>query len=175
MSLYNNGYDKHRGRGTQRPCWFPCMPAPSGPPSPPCSSGPAGLQVLLQTGAFLTIAADAPVRFNAVVTNETSAVTYDSLTGVFTINAAGVYYFSWWIAVEGGASAVTTAFGLNGSEGTSVYTDSADATDLLAGNALVNVAAAPAVFRLLNRCTDTAFIPDLAVQAGMTVMHITAV
>jgi hypothetical protein len=105
--------------------------------------------------------------------NQTTAITYNAVDGSFTISVPGIYYFDWWIAVDGAAAAPTIAFELSGSNGTSVYTASAIVSDNLSGNALVNVAAAPVTFFLLNQSGDTAFIPGLIAQANMTIIHLT--
>lgn len=142
----------------------------TGPTGPP--NNLSGIQVQLQTGKFLTIDDGDPVLFDTTLFNETTAITYSSLTGTFTISVNGIYYFDWWIAVDGAAAATTIAFELSGSDATSVFTASAIVSDLLAGNALVNVTGAPVTFQLLNRCGDTAFIPNLVAQANMTIVHL---
>ncbi|QIB69603.1 hypothetical protein Ami103574_09770 [Aminipila butyrica] len=174
--------------GPAGPQGDPGVPGPAGPqgdPGPAGIQGPtgdtgptgppstlAGIQVQLNEAAFVQIADGDPVLFNQTLFNETANITYAPATGIFTISEPGIYYFSWWLAVDGAAAATTIAFELNGSNGTSVYSASAFVTELMAGNALVNVAAAPVTFSLLNRCGDTAFIPDLVAQGAMSIMHL---
>ncbi|WP_170164253.1 C1q-like domain-containing protein [Mobilisporobacter senegalensis] len=126
----------------------------------------------LQSGVFITIDDGNPVIFDTVLFSGTTAITYDAVTGIFTITEPGVYYFDWWVAVDGAAASPTIAFELSGSNGTSVFTASAAVTELLAGNALVNVVGPPVTFSLLNQSGDTAFISALVAQANMTIIHL---
>ncbi len=73
--------------------------------------------------------------------------------------------------MDGAASSPTIAYELNGSDGTSVYIASAIVSDLLSGNALVDVKE-PTTFRLLNKSGDEAYLPNLIVQANMTIIHL---
>ena len=129
----------------------------------------------MQTGELGTVDDGDPFLFNTVLANETTAITYDPVTGTFPISEPGVYYFDWWVAFDGAAAAPTIAVELSGSDGTSVFSASASVTETLSGNALVNVTAPPVTFSLLNQSGDTAFIPALVAQANMTIVHLTQV
>lgn len=147
-------------------------PGPTGPTGPSgVGSILSGIQVQLQLNTYSTIADGAPVLFNTILFDKTDAITYEPLNGIFTIDTPGVYYFDFSIAMDGAASSPTIAYELNGSDGTSVYIASAIVSDLLSGNALVDVKE-PTTFRLLNKSGDEAYLPNLIVQANMTIIHL---
>ena len=126
----------------------------------------------IQTAEASEIADGEPILFDTVITNETTAITYNPVNGEFTISEEGVYYFDFWIAVDTAATATTITFELEGSDGTSILTSSSNTAQTLSGNALVNVTTVPSTFRLLNQSGDTAFIPALPAQANMTIIHL---
>ncbi len=148
---------------------FPNIPGPTGPTGPAVAL--QGLQVQLVLGDISEIAANANVLFNNLVNNSSPFITYNAATGVFTILTPGTYYINWWVAVDGAAASPIVSFSIVTSTAQTFTAASAIVSTQVVGNALIT-ALAPLTFALNNTTGDTAFIPDLAVQASLVVLSV---
>ena len=131
-----------------------------------------GIQVNLINSGDGTIDDNGTVIFDTVVNNQSTSVSYNSTTGEFTINQVGNYYVSWWVAVNGAASATTISFGVSLDSSAPIIASSAIVSDQLSGIALVSVTTAPSTLILVNLSGDTAFIGNTTVQGSLIILEL---
>ena len=147
---------------------------PTGPTGPTGAAGPGaqlrGIEVLLTTGE--TVANGSPVIFNTVVNDQSINISYNTVTGVATITATGIYYVSWWISTDGAGPSTYVEFStqINGSGG--IPADSPIVTGQLNGSALVTVGAVPATVQIINTTGQDVFYGTTPVIAHMIILEV---
>jgi hypothetical protein len=62
-------------------------------------TGLQGTEVQLQ-GNVLTIANNAPVIFDNIMTDTSSNIAYDATTGKITVTGSGTYKIDWWFSAD---------------------------------------------------------------------------
>ena len=126
-----------------------------------------GLQAQLATAGGTTIANGAPVIFNTVRNAISSNISYNSLTGEFTINTAGNYYITWWVAVNGTQGLPNIAFAI-GVNGANLFIGNAPvATGQVTGNALLSLIAEPVTITLNNVSGGAVALASTEIQADI--------
>ena len=110
------------------------------------------------------------IVFNTVVNDASNNISYNAVTGVFTITAPGNYLVNWWVATSGVESAdrVSLTLRVNGDPFTTV---SSPATfGQTSGSALITVNVASATVTLINSSGgDIIFPSTVPVQAGIVI------
>ena len=157
------------------PCRTCCVintPLPPVPPTPPVSAVQA-LQVQLQGSSGGTLADNANVIFDTVVLNTSSAISYDSTTGIFTINAPGVYLVNWWVNTDGADVATPIILSVEmGATAISSETPPPFTTVQLYGQGLFEVGLVPRTFSLVNRTGGIVGYATSSVQADLVVFKL---
>jgi hypothetical protein len=119
-----------------------------------------------------TVANGSPVIFNTVVNDQSINISYNTVTGVATITATGIYYVSWWISTDGAGPSTYVEFStqINGSGG--IPADSPIVTGQLNGSALVTVGAVPATVQIINTTGQDVFYGTTPVIAHMIILEV---
>ncbi len=116
------------------------------------------------------------VIFDTLLVSPSPNITYNPVTGVFSIGEAGVYYVSWWVNTDGAEASETVSFTLETSEG-ATYPSSSPAplvTLQLNGSALID-ASGPLTFTLINTTGANVNLAETAVQANLTIVQLITV
>ncbi|NYB75262.1 hypothetical protein HZF24_14030 [Sedimentibacter hydroxybenzoicus DSM 7310] len=146
---------------------------PQGEPGPPRQL--AGMQVQLTGSIDGTVADGANVIFDTVLSDSSTDISYDSVTGEFTLAALGNYYLSWWISSGGAGPEPMVAFNIEVQGGPVIPAQSPlPVTNLqLNGSALIIASTIPTVFSLVNRSNFEVFYGNSPVQANLTIIQLT--
>ncbi|HBE84456.1 MAG TPA: hypothetical protein DDW53_01640, partial [Lachnoclostridium sp.] len=144
---------------------------PTGPIGPP---GPftqlRGFDLQLTGGT--SVANGSPVIFNTILNNQSINISYNTSTGIVTLNAEQNYYISWWVSTDGAGPSTYVEFTLqiNGSSG--VSSSSPIVTGQLSGMALITVGAIPSTIALVNTTGQTVSYGATPVMAHMVIFEV---
>lgn len=136
-----------------------------------CINDSLTLAAQYQLTGTTTIEAGAPVLFNSTLKDATPYITYDSTTGIFTINQRGNYLLNWEIMLDG-ADAGTSQFDVlvNGEVYQTVYVPFTSGE--LVGSTTVFVPNNGATIQIVNSADTAATIADLPVQANISITQV---
>ncbi len=116
--------------------------------------------------------ASANVMFENTVYSSGEGITYDPMTGIFTISEAGQYYFDWWIATQASSLPGGAAFTLASSQGDSIEGTSPLKNGQVGGIGVIEIVTAPVTLALVNLNTAPFFYSSSApVTAAMRIMQ----
>ncbi len=150
-------------------CPPPFPPFPPFPPIPPINFVDA-LQVQLQGSSGGTIANGANVIFDTTILDATDDITYNSVTGVFTINRPGLYKIDWWVDTGGAGELTNVLFSLqSGLTSISASSPAALTTLQLYGQGLIEVSTVPTTFSLVNTTGTTVTYGTSTIQADLII------
>ena len=113
----------------------------------------------------------ANVLFNVVLNDQSINISYNSATGVFTLNGNGNYYVSWWVATSGAGASSTVSFDAVFNGSSIVRSSSPVVTGQVNGSALITVGAVPATFSLANSTGQTVTYANTPVQANIVILE----
>jgi len=161
----------------------PAGPAgPAGVAGPAGPAGPAGvttqlrgLEVQLQADTLL-VTSESPVLFDTIITDQSSNLSYDPLTGEIIITETGIYYINWWVATDGTDGETFVAFAVNTSAGDSIVASSPITVGQISGNALIAVTASigtPVTLQLINSTIGEIGFALTPVKADLTIFNVT--
>ena len=103
------------------------------------------------------------------VLNVQSPISYDPATGEFTVTEAGNYNVAWWTAPDGAGPATSISFTV-AVNGVPYSTASSPIVSVqMSANAFVTIDTVPATISLVNTTGEDVFVPDIPVQAGITI------
>ncbi|HBD00444.1 MAG TPA: hypothetical protein DC053_15560, partial [Lachnoclostridium sp.] len=107
-----------------------------------------------------------------ILNNQSLNISYNTSTGVATLNAEQNYYVSWWVTTNGAGSSSFVEFSLeiNGSSG--IASCSPLVTGQLSGITLITVGAIPSTIALVNTTGQTVNYGATPVQAHMTIFQV---
>lgn len=131
-----------------------------------------GIQAELNSSANELIANNGKIIFNTILNNQTPDVTYDSVTGDFTLTRNGNYVVTWWIDIDGAdmTSNIILSLTVNGTP------VSAGASPIITGQvtgfALITVNTTPATVSLINTSGDTIKLANIVPQASIMIIEI---
>ena len=116
----------------------------------------------------------ANVMFDTFVNNSSPNITYNALTGVFTINRAGNYYVSWWINTDFAEEALSVEFSVEVAGGAAISASSPQpmVTLQLNGQAMLSIGVVPATLSLVNNSGVTVGIAASAIQADLVILEV---
>lgn len=126
----------------------------------------AYLQLELLTSGSTTT--ENNVLFDTVVLADGN-ISYDSSTGIITINETGYFLIDWWVATQSSTSQEGAAFAVRTSQGDSIGA-SPIKTGEVVGVSVIYADTAPVTLSLANVSTATFFYPTaVPSKAGLTV------
>ena len=143
------------------------------------ATGPAGgnailngIQLQLIGNRGSKIGVNETVLFDSAVNDQSTDISYNPLTGEFTISKTGNYFVSWWIASEGTDIDNFIQF--------SIITDTlgktTGATPLVtgqvSGSALLTIDTVPTVLTLKNTSINNITFAETSVQANIVILQI---
>ncbi|EGO65902.1 BclA C-terminal domain-containing protein, partial [Acetonema longum] len=134
-----------------------------------------GLQVQLQESSAGTVADGANVLFDTVMNAPATNITYDAVTGTFTINDPGNYYISWWVNTDGAEAETSVSLGIQVGGGGPTILSSSPApivTLQLNGSALITVTTVPTTFSLFNNSGAAVSYGISPTQANLTIVEL---
>ncbi|MGL5716305.1 MAG: hypothetical protein ACRCX2_25020, partial [Paraclostridium sp.] len=74
---------------------------------------------------------------------------YNQWTGMFTVHKEGLYYISWWVAIQQ-TTLLGASFAIKTSDGKTIKGNSNDGTGEISGDAIIKVQSTPYYFYLEN-------------------------
>lgn len=171
---YIGCYIPHHYTGCHKP-----HPQPPMPPYPPCECEPGlttlnSAQFQLKSGQGITVLPQAQIPFNTEIYND-GKFALDISTGAITIAEAGIYKVDYQFDLAGvnpptGDKEVLIALMLNDTE-VALMSCNVGVGQFGATN-IVKVTDASSVLTLKNKNTFDILIPDVTVQANITLMKI---
>ncbi len=97
-------------------------------------------------------------------------ISYDNITGEFTLLAPGNYKFDWWIASQASLSTNGIVFSLVSSQGESIVGNSPIKTDEIVGFASIEVSTVPITISLRNSSSSTVYYSTITpVKASLSI------
>jgi hypothetical protein len=132
-----------------------------------------GVQVQLVDNGKQTVADGANVIFDTIVNLQSSDISYNALTGEFTITRTGNYSVVWWVATDGTGVNDAVYFSLKVDGGGDVTSSSPLVTGQISGSALVTISTTPAILTLVNTSNDIVIFAGLSVQANLVITEVT--
>ncbi len=148
---------------------------PMGPTGATGSTGPEAGSTLMEAGLIageeLVIEDADPVLFDTIRL-QAGSITYNPVSGIFTISETGYYLVNWWVGTDGAGEAITITFALqvNGSSVSNASTPIV--AGQIGGTALILVTAAPTTLSLNNDTGETVFIASTPTKAGITITRV---
>ena len=131
-----------------------------------------GLQLQLVGGKGSTIAVNDTVIFDSAINDQTTDISYQPLTGVFTIYTTGNYFVSWWVASEGADANNLIQFSII----TNALGNAAGATPLVtgqvSGTAFISVLSTPTALVLRNTSMNNITLSETSAQANIVILQI---
>jgi len=144
---------------------------PIGPTAP--SPFIQGIQAQLQDSAGEIVADSMNIIFDTIIINQSANISYNSATGEFTISEPGNYYIAWWITTDGTDGPVNVAFTVTVNGSPVSLANSPVTTGQVNGDALITVAALPAIITLVNQTGGIVALASTVVQANITIFSVT--
>lgn len=132
---------------------------------------PNGAQAQLVDAAGGTVADGATVIFDTLV-NAFGGVSYNPVTGAFTIGSPGMYYVTWWVGADGAAASTFVDFTVQ-VNGTNLAAASSPIVSVQLNGSAIFLGAPGDTVTLVNTTGDEAFLGNIPVQANMIVMRVT--
>lgn len=128
-----------------------------------------GVQAQLQGSPGVIIADSANVIFDTIINDQSVSISYNPVTGEFTISEAGNYYIQWWVTTDGSGGPVNMIFsvfvdGISVSQGNSPIV-----TGQVEGDALITVSDSPVTVTLVNQTGAEVAYANIPVQANITI------
>lgn len=116
------------------------------------------MSILLQVERLIagTVESNANVIFDSTLI-ATGNISYNSATGVITIQEAGRYEFDWWVATQSSISTIGAGFALVSSQGDTIIGNSPIKTGEVVGVGIIEVVTAPVTVALRNNSSATIY------------------
>ena len=150
----------------------------TGPTGPIGDTGPTvqlrGIQAQLIGDGLGTVDDGANVIFDTTLNDQSLNISYNSVTGVFTINQVGNYYVTWWVATDGANISTIVTFAIEVDGGAGIPGSSPIVAGQVNGSALVTVGAVPATIELVNITGEPVTYPLTPVQANIVITEVSA-
>ncbi len=130
------------------------------------------MSILLQVERLTAGAVEpgANVIFDSTVISSGN-ISYNSTTGVITIQEAGSYEFDWWVATQSSVSTIGAGFVLVSSQGDTIIGNSPIKTEEVVGVGVIEVVAAPVTVALGNNSGATIYYSTIVpVRASLAVI-----
>lgn len=126
----------------------------------------------LQIGRTISgsVAANANVIFDEIVYSS-GDITYDTGTGIITLNEPGRYIFDWWVATQSSLSQIGAVFALSSSQGDLLDGNSPIKTGEVYGLGVIEVVAAPVTVSLINTTTETIYYSSITPLTANLLVH----
>lgn len=131
-----------------------------------------GIQAQLVNSVGQMIDDGSNVIFDTLINDKSKAISYNSITGEFTINATGNYYVTWWVAADGTAGHTNVTFVVNKNSGGSIYSSSPSVTGQVVGSALITVDTKPTIITLVNKSICMVAFAATPVQANIIITEV---
>ena len=112
------------------------------------------------------------IIFDTAINAQSPDISYDPLSGLFTVNQPGNYFISWWVATDGAGASTNLWFSVQVSALSPVPGATPIVTGQLNGSAFVTVSSAPATVGLLNTTANTIALASTPVQANLVILQI---
>lgn len=130
------------------------------------------MSILLQVERLTAgaVESNANVIFDSTLISN-GTISYDSATGVITIQEAGSYEFDWWVATQSSASTAGAGFTLISSQGDAIIGNSPIKTGEVVGVGTIEVVTAPVTVSLRNDSSAAIYYsPIVPVKASLAVI-----
>lgn len=116
-----------------------------------------------------SVSSNGTVIFDNILLSEGN-ITYDSSTGIVTINETGLYKIDWWVAIQSSPSVTGAQFSLVSSQGDNVIGNSPLKTDEVVGIAVINAESVPLEIQIKNNTAVVYLASNLPVKASITIV-----
>lgn len=153
-------------------CCCCCRRCP-GPRPTPCRKDINGMQVQLQGMSGGTVVNNANVIFDTVLNDTSNHISYDNVTGVFTINKPGNYLVNWWVNTDGAESLTNVTFSAE-VDGVSIASTSPSpmTTIQIYGQGFFTVDDVPVHLSLVNRTGADVNYGIAGIQADLVIIEL---
>lgn len=128
-----------------------------------------GIQAQLQGSPGTLIEDAANVIFDTMINDQSENISYNALTGEFTILQAGNYYIKWWVVTDGSAGPVNMVFAVFVDGSSFAIGNSPIVTGQVNGEAFITVLDSPVTVALVNQTGAEVVFANIPVQADITI------
>lgn len=118
-----------------------------------------------------TVVSNKNLVFDNVLFNEGN-ITYNTFTGVITLNESGLYNFNWWTATQS-SSAGNASLVLTASSGETFIGNSPDKTGIITGLGVINVTAPPVTVSIKNQNPGSVYLSTTVPVKAMISVNMT--
>jgi len=128
------------------------------------------ISLLIERIASGIVDVESNVIFDTTVLSSGN-ISYDSITGVITLNETGRYVFNWWVTTQLSTSSNGIVFALSSSNDSQVG-NSPIRTGEVVGVGIIEVESAPLTVSLVNESTSSVtYGLNVPVKAALMVVH----
>lgn len=145
---------------------------PSGATGPAGSSRLGGMQAQLSRSVNGLLANKENVIFDAIISQTSSDISYNSVSGEFSLPANKNYSVSWWVSVDGTELTPVIEFSVAINGYPIAVVSSPQVTCHLSGTALISVGDGADLLTLINVSGNTVRYADTSTQAGITIIEL---
>ena len=145
---------------------------PTGPAGP--SSELSGIQLQLVGSANGIIQVNQPVIFDSTINVQSPTIGYNPTNGEFTINSAGNYFVSWWVASEGSDMNNLLQFSVVANTLGNASGDTPLVTGQVSGTALISATSTPTLLQLRNTSANNITLARTPVQANIVILQVSS-
>lgn len=128
-----------------------------------------GIQAQLQGSPSVIIADGANVIFDTIINDQSESISYNPVTGEFTISEAGNYYIQWWVTTDGSGGPVNMIFSVLVDGNEVAQGNSPIVTGQVEGDAFITVSDTPVTVALVNQTGAEVLYANIPVQANITI------
>ncbi len=112
------------------------------------------------------------VVFDTILNVKSSNISYNPITGEFTITQPGNYYITWWVSTNGSGMDTEVRFSLAVDVAGFAAGTSPIVTGQVTGSAFISVLTDPTVVSLKNTSTDIVTLASTTVQANIVILEV---
>ncbi len=132
----------------------------------------AGVHAQVQESPGTLIADGENVIFDTIINDRAENISYNAVTGEFTISGTGNYYINWWVTTDGSGGPVNMVFAVLVDGSTVSQGNSPIVTGQVNGNAFITVSDSPVTVTLENQTGAEVVFANIPVQADITILTV---
>lgn len=128
------------------------------------------MQLISGAGRFLQ--PGQTLVFDTAINDQSPYISYDPISGGFTLSQSGNYFVTWWVSTDGSEQASNLGFSVEVNAMGPISGATPVVTGQLSGSALVTVNANPVILTLNNTTSNVVALASTNVQANIVILQV---